>query len=93
MSIFFFIAFASVLVFAVALPVIFALRKRQAGLAIGLGLAGVAVPVAFVGYLMLTVTDHHDGIFALVVGVPGLALLMCMISMSAVAVAKDKRDV
>jgi hypothetical protein len=81
---------SSVIVPVATLPVIKAVRKRAFRTAIGVGLAGVAIPTLFTVCLMFA-----DSLWAgagLLFGMPLLLYLVCRTSINVVAAAKDNRD-
>lgn len=73
-----------------ALPVIAALRKRAFGVALGAGLAGVAVPMLVATYFLATNSSWSG--WGLCLGVPVIAFLVCKISMRVVAETQEKTD-
>jgi hypothetical protein len=81
---------SSVIVPVAALPVIKAVRKRALRTAIGVGLAGVAIPTVFIVCLMFV--DPRWAGAGLLFGMPLLLYLVCRISINVVATAKDNRD-
>jgi hypothetical protein len=69
---------------AIAAPVVFALRRRARFTALLAGSIGFGVQALYVTYLQSGALGPEQGALALLLGVPGLALLTCLVLIIAI---------
>lgn len=66
---------------AIAAPVVFALRRRARLAALVAGTAGFGAQALYVTYLQSAPLGPEQGALALLLGIPGVALAACIISL------------
>ncbi|MGE0742787.1 MAG: hypothetical protein AB7O98_15720 [Hyphomonadaceae bacterium] len=85
MNILLLIFITGIVLSAIGAPVVFALRRR-ARLAAALALAvGFGAQSLFLTYLQSAPLSPEQGAFALLAGIPGLAILICVVTLFAIA--------
>jgi len=70
---------------AIAAPVVFALRRRARLAALIAGTVGFGAQAIFVSYLQSAQLGPQEGALALLVGIPGIAIATCLITLFVVA--------
>ncbi len=82
------LAFALIVVIvlsAIAAPVVFALRRRARLAALLAGTIGFGAQALYVSYLQSGALGPEQGALALLVGIPGIALATCAVTMFVIA--------
>jgi hypothetical protein len=82
------LAFALIVIIvlsSIAAPVVFALRRRARVAALLAGTVGFGAQALYVSYLQSGALGPEQGALALLIGIPGIALAICAISMLVIA--------
>jgi hypothetical protein len=85
MNILVFILIVAIVLSAIALPVVFALRRGARLAALLAGTIGFGAQALFVAYLQSGALGPGQGALAMMVGIPGVALATCLVTMLAIA--------
>jgi hypothetical protein len=70
---------------AIAAPVVFALRRRARVTALIAGTVGFGAQAIFVSYLQSAQLGPEEGALAILVGIPGIAIITCLITLFVIA--------
>jgi hypothetical protein len=70
---------------AIAAPIVFALRRRARVTALIAGTVGFGAQALFVSWLQSAALGPEQGALAILVGIPGVAILTCLITMLVIA--------
>ena len=70
---------------AIAAPVVFALRRRARLAALLAGTIGFGAQALFVTYLQSGALGPEQGALAMLIGIPGVALATCAVTMLVIA--------
>jgi hypothetical protein len=70
---------------AITAPVVFALRRRARLAALLAGTIGFGAQALFVTYLQSSAFGPEQGAMAMMIGIPGVALATCAVSMLVIA--------
>lgn len=84
MNIFALALIVAIVLSAIAAPVVFALRRRARLAALIAGTAGFGAQAIYVSYLESAALSPEQGALAFLLGIPGVALLTCFVSIFAV---------
>lgn len=80
-----FLLIVAIVLSAIAAPVVFAFRRRARLAALLAGTIGFGAQALFVTYLQSSVLDPEQGALAVLIGIPGIALATCAITLLAIA--------
>ncbi len=80
-----FILIVALVLSAIALPVVFALRRGARLAALLAGTIGFGAQALFVSYLQSGALGPEQGALAMLIGIPGVALITCAVTMLAIA--------
>jgi len=80
-----FVLIVAIVLCAIAAPVVFALRRRARLAALLAGTIGFGAQTLCVTYLQSASLGPEQGAIAMMVGVPGVALATCAVTMLAIA--------
>ncbi len=85
MNILAFALIIAIVLSAIAAPVVFALRRRARLAALLAGTVGFGAQALYVSYLQSATFGPEQGALALLIGIPGVALATCAVSMLVIA--------
>lgn len=85
MNILVFILIIAIVLSAIAAPVVFALRRRARLAALLAGTIGFGVQALYVTHLQSGAVGPEQGALAMLIGIPGVALITCALTMFFVA--------
>lgn len=85
MNILAFALIIAIVLSAIAAPVVFALRRRARLPALMAGAIGFGAQALFVTYLQSAALGPSEGALAILVGIPGVAIVTCAILLFAIA--------
>lgn len=85
MSIILLILTVAIVLSAIAAPVVFALRRSARIAALIAGTVGFGAQAIFVSYLQSAALGPEQAALAILVGIPGIAIITCAISLLAIA--------
>jgi hypothetical protein len=85
MSILALILIVAIVLSAIAAPVVFALRRRARVTALIAGTIGFGAQAAFVSYLQAAPLGPEQSALALLLGIPGVAIVTCLITLLVIA--------
>ena len=80
-----FILIVAIVLSAIAAPVVFALRRRARLTALLAGTIGFGAQALFVTYLQSGALGPEQGAMAMMIGIPGIALATCLITILVIA--------
>jgi len=80
-----FLLIIAIVLSAIAAPVVFALRRRARLAALLAGTIGFGAQALFVTYLQSGALGPEQGALAMLIGIPGVALVTCAITMLVIA--------
>ena len=80
-----FLLIIAIVLSAIAAPVVFALRRRARLAALLAGTIGFGTQALFVTYLQSGALGPEQGALAMFIGIPGVALVTCAITMLVIA--------
>jgi hypothetical protein len=85
MSVLAFVLIIAIVLAAIAAPVVFALRRRARLAALLAGTIGFGAQAIYVTYLQSGAFGPEQGAFAILVGIPGVALATCAVTLFVIA--------
>ncbi|HYD88032.1 MAG TPA: hypothetical protein VEA80_11190 [Vitreimonas sp.] len=80
-----FILLVALVLCAIAAPVVFALRRRARVAAAVAATIGFGAQALYVSYLQSAALGPEQGALALLVGIPGVAIVTCLVSLLVIA--------
>ncbi len=80
-----FLLIIAIVLSAIAAPVVFALRRRARLAALLAGTIGFGAQALFVTYLQSGALGPEQGALAMLIGIPGVALVTCAATMFVIA--------